>query len=99
MIRKLRNSGENWRKSCATGETLHYVKSTHPMPYDLFGQIPVTVTDCLAWIAALVPRYRDASPERLARYIRDYSIAEKVARAKAAGIFDTLTQSTQDEKD
>ncbi len=57
---------------------------------DLFGEIPVTVPDCIAWVEAVAPRIAGLRADRLARYIIDYAVPEKIARAKAAGTFEAI---------
>lgn len=56
------------------------------MPYDLFGEVPVTEDEIFAWVAAVAPRW--LSPERAYhRYVRDWNVAAKVRAAKLAGTF------------
>lgn len=60
------------------------------MPYDLFGEIPVTEDDMRAWVAAVSPRW--LYPERSYRsYVRGWNVADKVRAAKLAGTFDAIT--------
>ena len=55
---------------------------------DLFGEIPVTVEELIAWCEA-VPRI-SASSWRFAWYVRAWDVAEKIRQAKAAGTFDAI---------
>ncbi|HJV86910.1 MAG TPA: hypothetical protein VJ698_15700 [Noviherbaspirillum sp.] len=56
------------------------------MPYDLFGEIPVTEDDVAAWVAAVAPRW--LYPERSFRsYVRNYDVPGKIRAAKASGTF------------
>lgn len=60
------------------------------MPYDLFGEIPVTDDDLRAWVAAVAPRW--LYPERSYRaYVRSWDVAGKVRAAKLAGTFYDIT--------
>ena len=57
---------------------------------DLFGEIPVTLDELLAWMLA-VPGIPPSSP-RFAYYIRGYNVIEKIQAAKACGTFeDTIS--------
>lgn len=58
-------------------------------PYDLFGEIPVLLSDLEAWVAAMSPRY--LNQRGYASYVRSYNVADKVRAAKAAGLFDEIT--------
>lgn len=59
------------------------------MPYDLFGEIPVTEDDIYAWVAAVAPRW--LAPERSFRlYVKSWNVADKVRAAKLAGTFDRV---------
>lgn len=60
-----------------------------PFPHDLFGQVPVTVQDVRAWLAA-VPRIDPDGP-RAAHYVRAYGVVDKIARAKLDGTFEAVT--------
>ena len=62
-----------------------------PAQPDLFGQIPVTIEECLQWVLTVGPPWAGASADKAARYIMEWDIAEKVARAKARGEFDAIT--------
>ena len=59
--------------------------SRHHTQPDLFGQIPVTIDECLTWIEAIAPRWAGSTPDKLARYIITWDVPSKVAHAKAAG--------------
>jgi hypothetical protein len=56
---------------------------------DLFGQVAVTWPEVYAWCEAVAGIPAD-SP-RLAHYVRGYDVAGKVAQAKLAGTFHTIT--------
>lgn len=60
-----------------------------PFPVDLFGQVPVTVQDVESWLRA-VPRIDPHSP-RAAHYVRAYDVPAKIAAAKLAGTFESIT--------
>lgn len=61
------------------------------MCYDLFGEVPVTEDDIIAWVAAMAPRW--LSPERSFRsYVRNWNIPDKIRAAKLAGTFDAITE-------
>ena len=62
---------------------------------DLFGDYPVTVTDCLIWIEAVAPRWADSSAEKLARYITSWNVPDKIKAAKARGIFAELAEQPE----
>lgn len=56
------------------------------MPFDLFGEVPVTDDELLAWVAAVAPRW--LSPERAFRhYCATWDVAGKIRRAKVDGTF------------
>ena len=57
-------------------------------PVDLFGEVVNTSTDIEAWLRA-VPKIDPSSP-RAARYVRDWSVPDKIRRAKLAGDFDSV---------
>lgn len=63
-----------------------------PYPFDLFGEVPVTVEDVRTWLR-LVPRLDPDSP-RAAMYCRSWSVPRKIAAAKMDGSFWSL----EDEK-
>lgn len=63
------------------------------MCYDLFGEIPVTVAECLQWVEAVAPRWACSSPEKMARYILAWNVPEKVARAKEQGDFQAIVEA------
>lgn len=52
---------------------------------DLFGEIPVTLTDVLAWMLA-VPRIPPTT-RRFAWYVRNYHVIGKIQAAKEDGSF------------
>ncbi len=54
--------------------------------FDLFGQVPVTWPDVVAWCVA-VAGLRADSP-RLGYYARFWNVPDKVRAAKIAGTFD-----------
>lgn len=63
----------------------------HQPPHDLFGEIPVLESDLQAWVAAVAPRW--LYPTRaFRRYCAAYDVAAKVRAAKAAGIFEHITE-------
>lgn len=63
----------------------------HTMPYDLFGEIPVTEDDLIAWVSAVSPRW--LHPERSYHgYVRAWNVADKVRAAKLAGTFEQITK-------
>lgn len=55
-------------------------------PYDLFGEIPVTLAEVLQWMLA-VPGIPPTSP-RFGHYVRTYDVIGKIRAAKAAGTLD-----------
>lgn len=61
-----------------------------PAALDLFGEIPVTLDELLAWMLA-VPGIPPSSP-RFAHYVRGYQVVEKIQRAKLAGELDELLE-------
>lgn len=57
-----------------------------PMPFDLFGEVPVTWDEVYAWcekVAGMTGWRRDW-------YIRNWNVIEKVQRAKTDGSFCAL---------
>lgn len=56
--------------------------------HDLFGEIPVLLSDLEAWVAAVAPRY--LNQRGYANYVRSYDVASKVRAAKASGLFDEI---------
>ncbi|MGQ0655618.1 MAG: hypothetical protein ACT4P4_25730 [Betaproteobacteria bacterium] len=58
---------------------------------DLFGEIPVTLAELLAWMLR-VPGIAPDSP-RFSRYVRAYDVIGKIQRAKAAGELEELLQA------
>lgn len=59
-----------------------------PAPRDLFGEVPVTLDDVLAWMLA-VPEIPPTSP-RFGPYVRTYRVLEKIQAAKLAGTFEAI---------
>ncbi len=55
---------------------------------DLFGEVRVTTHDVDAWLRA-VPRLEPGTP-RAARYVQEWSVVEKIKRAKIDGRFDAI---------
>lgn len=55
---------------------------------DLFGEIPVTLDDLLAWMLA-VPGIPPSSP-RFLNYVRGYDVIGKIRAAKLAGSFEAI---------
>ena len=65
------------------------------MPYDLFGEIPVTDDDIYAWVAAVAPRW--LYPERsYLGYVKNWNVADKVREAKRLGIFEQVTSQRRE---
>ena len=61
------------------------------MCYDLFGEVPVTEDEILAWVAAVAPRW--LSSERAYRlYVQSWNVADKIRAAKLAGTFHAMTE-------
>jgi hypothetical protein len=60
------------------------------MCYDLFGEIPVTLPECLLWVEIVAPRI-GPDPRRIARYIVDWNVPEKVREAKRRGVYNSIT--------
>lgn len=56
--------------------------------YDLFGEIPVSLDELLAWMLA-VPGIPPDSP-RFGHYVRGYQVIGKIQAAKLAGTFDQI---------
>jgi hypothetical protein len=69
------------------------MKKNNP-PFDLFGQIAVTLDDVTLWVEN-VARIDRHSP-RAAMYVKHYAIVEKIRAAKIAGTFDTITPANDD---
>lgn len=60
-----------------------------PMPYDLFGEIPVTESEIVDWVEATAPRW--LSPRRsFEGYVRAYDVPGKIRAAKQAGTFQQI---------
>lgn len=62
-----------------------------PAARDLFGEIPVTLDELLAWMLA-VPGLAPTSP-RFAWYVRGWNVIEKIRAAKEAGTFDAIVSA------
>lgn len=60
------------------------------VPFDLFGEIPVTWPELEAWCAAVAEIA--ASSPRFAWYVKNWNVAEKVRAAKLAGTFEAITR-------
>lgn len=56
---------------------------------DLFGEVRVTTHDIDAWLLA-VPRIQPGTA-RAARYVDEWSVVDKIKRAKLDGRFDAIT--------
>ena len=62
----------------------------HPgPPFDLFGEIPVTWSDVIAWCAAVPGIAPDSW--RFGYYVRGWNVPEKIRQAKLAGTFESIT--------
>lgn len=67
----------------------------HPgAPYDLFGEIPVTLDELLAWMLS-VPGIPPTSP-RFGHYVRGYDVIGKIRQAKASGTFEAILSESTD---
>lgn len=65
------------------------------MPYDLFGEIPVTEREIYLWVKAVAPHY--LRPERAYHnYVRSYDVAGKIKHAKLRGTFQDTIESRPD---
>lgn len=65
------------------------------MPYDLFGEIPVTETELFLWVKAVAPHY--LSPERSFRnYVQSYNVVDKIKTAKLRGTFQDTIDSRRE---
>jgi hypothetical protein len=65
------------------------------MPYDLFGEIPVTEDEIVQWVSAVAPRW--LMPERSFQgYVRGYDVIGKIRAAKAAGTFHARIEKPSD---
>jgi hypothetical protein len=58
---------------------------------DLFGEIPVTLDELLAWMLA-VPGIPPTT-RRFAYYVRGWNVIEKIRAAKVAGTFDEIVSA------
>jgi len=61
---------------------------------DLFGQVVVTYEDLELWVSALAPGFAH-NEHRRAHYIERWNVADKVARAKLAGTFDSTIENAR----
>jgi len=59
-----------------------------PYPTDLFGEVPVTWPEVEDWLLA-VPQI-DPSSRRAEYYVRNWSVPDKIRRAKLAGTFESI---------
>lgn len=57
-----------------------------PMPFDLFGEVPVTWDEVYAWCEQVA----GVTGWRREWYIRNWNVIEKVQRAKIAGSFNEI---------
>lgn len=62
-----------------------------PLARDLFGEIPVTLDELLAWMLA-VPRLPPTSP-RFAWYVRGWNVIDKIRAAKESGTFEAIVNA------
>lgn len=58
---------------------------------DLFGEVPVLVSDLHAWVFWAAPRWYGT--RRMDYYIREWNIADKVRSAKLRGGFNEVLDS------
>lgn len=66
--------------------------SITPMPYDLFGEVPVTEDEIFDWVAAVAPRW--LTPQRAFEgYVRSYNVAAKIRAAKLDGTFHQIIEN------
>lgn len=61
---------------------------------DLFGEVPITLDDLRAWVAAVAGIPADSW--RWAWYVDNWNVADKVRAAKLAGTFDAMTGRAAD---
>lgn len=59
----------------------------HQPARDLFGEVPVTEDDLVAWVAAVAPRWL-ATERAFTNYCRSWDVPGKIRAAKQAGTFD-----------
>ena len=64
---------------------------------DLFGEVPITVDDLHAWVAAVAPGF-SLSASRCRYYIERWNVAEKVRRAKLDGTFDATIENAREQQ-
>lgn len=56
---------------------------------DLFGEVPITVDDLEAWVAAVSPVH--FTDRLFSNYVKRYNVAGKIRTAKLRGEFDAIT--------
>ena len=56
--------------------------------FDLLGEAVVTHDDLYAWVEAVAPAYT-SSTRSFEHYVRGWSVADKVRRAKLDGTYET----------
>jgi hypothetical protein len=64
---------------------------------DLFGEIVVLSDDLDRWVSALAPGYA-SNDARRKYYIKHWNVADKVARAKLAGTFESIIENAQERR-
>lgn len=64
------------------------------MPFDLFGEIPVTWPEVLAWCECVAGIPADSW--RLEYYVRGWNVIEKIRAAKAAGTLEAILEAAPD---
>lgn len=65
------------------------------MPFDLFGEIPVTHDDIYAWVNAVAPRWI-YPPRSFNNYVRMWDVVGKIKAAKLRGTFDDIIKKPSD---
>lgn len=65
------------------------------MPFDLFGEIPVTEPEIIAWVNAVAPRW-NSPPRSFHNYVRGWSVVDKIKAAKLRGTFDDIIKKPSD---
>ncbi len=71
--------------------------SLSPAPFDLFGDVVVTLDDCELWLDC-VPRMQGCTAKRRAYYFKYWDVVNKIKRAKIEGYFSELTASAPEEE-
>lgn len=66
-------------------------KKTANPALDLFGEVPVLVSDLHAWVFWAAPRWYGT--RRMDYYIKEWNIADKVRSAKLRGVFNEVLDS------